>query len=43
VFKSSEKNVGENDISRQFHQQFTRTVFVQNFGARKFQTQNTAL
>jgi len=27
----------------QFHQRFTRAFFVQNFGAKKFQTQNTAL
>jgi len=27
----------------QFHQRFTRTFFVQNFGTKKFQIQNTAL
>jgi len=27
----------------QFHQRFTLAFFVQNFGAKKFQTQSTAL
>jgi len=32
-----------NSFMSQFHQRFTYVFIVQNFGAKKFQTQNTAL
>ncbi len=37
------KLMGETDFSCQLHQRFTREFFVQNFGAKKYQTKNTAL